>query len=155
MGRVSGRVLLGTGIALGFFIIDRIGKWLAVHELSPDGLFLFPGIAGITLRENSGIAYGIAIPPTILMSLVIGLIIFCVGAAVACHHRGSIRPLIPLMLIVAGACSNLLDRFVYGAVVDWLVLTSWPVFNIADAMIAAGAVWLGILIVRQKKTHGY
>jgi lipoprotein signal peptidase len=44
-----------------------------------------------------------------------------------------------VMLFLAGATSNLIDRFVFGGVRDWL---SWPVFNfsnnLADIWITLG-----------------
>lgn len=53
---------------------------------------------------------------------------------------------IPLMLVGAGAFSNVLDFFLYGHVIDMLHFVLWgydyPVFNIADAAIFVGIFWL-------------
>jgi signal peptidase II len=40
----------------------------------------------------------------------------------------------------AGATSNLIDYLSRGAVVDYIAVWRWPVFNLADAAITAGAV---------------
>ena len=49
-------------------------------------------------------------------------------------------------LIVGGAAGNLHDRIVRGAVIDWIDLHwagwHWPVFNLADCAIVAGAITL-------------
>jgi len=45
-------------------------------------------------------------------------------------------------LVILGAGSNLLDRFKYGAVIDFIDFKIWPVFNLADVMIVVG---LGLL----------
>ncbi|WP_151637188.1 signal peptidase II [Noviherbaspirillum aerium] len=49
-------------------------------------------------------------------------------------------------LIVGGAAGNLYDRIVGGAVIDWINLHwagwHWPVFNLADCAIVAGAITL-------------
>jgi signal peptidase II len=45
-------------------------------------------------------------------------------------------------LVLSGAAGNLIDRSVRGYVVDFIHLSHWPVFNVADALIVAGAVLL-------------
>ncbi|MEC4719816.1 signal peptidase II [Noviherbaspirillum sp. CPCC 100848] len=49
-------------------------------------------------------------------------------------------------LIVGGAAGNLYDRIARGAVIDWIDLHwagwHWPVFNLADCAIVAGAITL-------------
>lgn len=73
-----------------------------------------------------------------------------------------------LALVVGGAVGNLIDRFVFGAVVDFidfrgpwfgLNLGGWDVgfpwiFNVADAAITIGAIFLGVdqLLVGRKRT---
>ncbi|MDD3518911.1 MAG: signal peptidase II [Chromatiales bacterium] len=51
-----------------------------------------------------------------------------------------------LALILAGAIGNLIDRLLYGHVVDFIQLYYdrfyWPTFNIADSAITVGAVVL-------------
>ena len=49
-----------------------------------------------------------------------------------------------LSLIVGGALGNLLDRALYGGVIDFIDLYAynyhWPAFNLADSFIFIGAV---------------
>lgn len=51
------------------------------------------------------------------------------------------------ILVLAGSCSNLVDRFIYGGVVDFILLShggwSFPVFNCADVCIVIG---IGIML---------
>lgn len=51
----------------------------------------------------------------------------------------------PLVMLIAGACSNLADMIFRGAVVDMISFTFWgymyPVFNVADIMICMGALF--------------
>jgi signal peptidase II len=42
-------------------------------------------------------------------------------------------------LMVGGALGNVADRLRFGYVVDYLDVHVWPVFNLADAAIVAGA----------------
>jgi signal peptidase II len=48
-------------------------------------------------------------------------------------------------LLLGGAVGNLADRLIrdhHGAVIDFIDLQWWPVFNIADASITIGAILL-------------
>lgn len=49
-------------------------------------------------------------------------------------------------LVIGGALGNILDRFLYGAVVDFLDFHAfghhWPAFNVADSCVVTGAVLL-------------
>jgi len=51
-----------------------------------------------------------------------------------------------LAMIIGGAVGNIIDRFIYGAVVDFVHLHAWGysfyVFNVADSAISVGAVLL-------------
>ncbi len=47
-----------------------------------------------------------------------------------------------IALIVAGAVGNLADRLIRGFVVDFIYLHYWPIFNVADALVAIGALML-------------
>jgi signal peptidase II len=57
---------------------------------------------------------------------------------------------IPLSIIIAGIFSNLIDRIIYGSVVDWINFHFYPVFNIADSAIVIGVVYLFILLIKEK-----
>lgn len=67
----------------------------------------------------------------------------CAGVIVV---RGSpslgIGGALGLGLVLGGASSNLGDRVLRGAVVDFIALRAWPTFNLADAAMVAGAVLL-------------
>ena len=56
-------------------------------------------------------------------------------------------------LILGGALGNLLDRFMYGSVVDFIDVgiggSRWPTFNLADIAITVGGVILVILYRRE------
>jgi len=56
------------------------------------------------------------------------------------------------VMVVAGSCSNILDRFVYGGVIDFIEVSygqwMWPSFNFADASIVIG---VGIMMMKHYK----
>jgi signal peptidase II len=58
------------------------------------------------------------------------------------------------LLVIGGALSNLVDRLMYGAVLDFIELYvgdyHWPVFNVADVFIVIG---VGIMLIRNWREH--
>ncbi|HPM42982.1 MAG TPA: signal peptidase II, partial [Candidatus Omnitrophota bacterium] len=58
------------------------------------------------------------------------------------HKTGDIFSLASLSLITGGALGNLIDRVIYGHVIDFLDFHIWPVFNVADSAITIGAAIL-------------
>jgi len=133
------------------FIIDRVSKWLALNVLPREGIFVIPDMTGFILERNQGIAYSILLPSVILLIVVIAVILVLMALLIRAYRRREIEVVTAFSLIIAGAVSNLLDRLQYEYVVDMLVLTSWPVFNLADLMILAGAVWLIIKVIKKPK----
>jgi signal peptidase II len=57
--------------------------------------------------------------------------------------------------IIAGAIGNIVDRFIEGAVVDFIYFHigeyGFPAFNIADSAICLGVAWIMILQYQRKK----
>ncbi len=54
-------------------------------------------------------------------------------------------------LITIGALGNVLDRILYGAVIDYIRVGWWPVFNLSDSMIVIGVCLLFWKQLRSKK----
>ncbi|MEC9255481.1 MAG: signal peptidase II, partial [Pseudomonadota bacterium] len=62
---------------------------------------------------------------------------------------------IALTLILGGAVGNLIDRVLYGHVVDFISVHCnyiyFPAFNIADSAITLGAIMMALDVVREIK----
>jgi len=75
-----------------------------------------------------------------LLALVVSVAI----VAMLRKHHGETRFALALSLILGGAVGNLIDRLLYGHVIDFLDVywgtSHWPAFNIADSAICVGAV---------------
>ena len=132
-----------------FFIVDRIAKILSLQLLPDEGIFVIQNIVGLVLERNQGIAYSIPLSGINLTIVLVIIIIALVVLAIKAYRKKEINVVISMGLIITGAFSNLLDRLQYGYVVDMLVLTRWPVFNIADLMILVGGIWLVIIYLRK------
>jgi signal peptidase II len=69
------------------------------------------------------------------------------------HQWRSGFAIIGELMVLAGSCANLYDRFVYGGVIDFIMLSyksfTWPLFNIADVAIVCGVLWMLVHLMRQ------
>ena len=120
-----------------------------------------PFIAGFwdwTLAHNAGAAFSFLANSGewahwffIIMKISVSVVLMFLLSKMP---RNNWRDALPYALIIAGALGNLVDRFRYGYVIDfieWYYKTfSWPVFNIADSCIVAGAVLLILFSFRKK-----
>ena len=95
---------------------------------------------------NTGISYGLFsgggdFQKWILISLSILIIIFLLSLI---RNESAILSKLSISFIIGGALGNVLDRFTYGAVVDFISLHargfSWYIFNIADMFIVLGVI---------------
>lgn len=116
---------------------DQFAKLIIVRTAPQDGFF--PGsLLNLRVIMNEGIAFGIPLHGVFLPLLfIIVLFVFVIFS----REFARAHPL-PLTLLFAGAISNLLDRFVRGAVVDYVEFWVFPVFNIADVFIIVSIVFL-------------
>ncbi|MEK6874309.1 MAG: signal peptidase II [Nanoarchaeota archaeon] len=124
--------------ALAVFILDRVTKFLVLEHLQMyDSISL--GIISITHIKNTGITWGLlaTLPwiPFLASILVIAGIIYYAKSIPKNYYFIT-------GLILGGATGNLLDRILYGAVIDWIDLGWWPVFNIADSAITIAGVFI-------------
>jgi lipoprotein signal peptidase len=50
--------------------------------------------------------------------------------------------IIGFIVIVSGSVSNIIDRLLFGCIIDFIDLQIWPVFNFADIFITIGAIMI-------------
>ena len=113
-----------------------------------------------TYVTNDGMAFGLSFPggKHVLLIMTILLTGFIVGFL---WKEKNGHPLIKygLALILSGAIGNLIDRLLYGKVVDFLDLMignfHWYIFNIADSSVTIGMILFIIhsIYIEQKKTN--
>lgn len=148
-GREGQRAALAI---LGAVVVaDQAAKLLVAQRL-PLGtsVQVIPGLLAFTHVHNRGIAFSLlgdvsVAVPAALAALLLGLLVF--------PGRWSRRPAVrgALALLGGGAVGNLIDRLRVGAVVDFIDLRVWPVFNLADVAVTAGAGLLLLHLLRGER----
>lgn len=98
----------------------------------------------LTRVYNRGIAFSLlgGVSPLVPAAIALTLIFLLFYNRARWTRAGLVRP--ALALLAGGAIGNLIDRVRVGAVLDYIDLSFWPVFNLADAAVTLGA---GLLVL--------
>jgi len=137
-------------IFAGLFILDRLVKVYLLNFFQENQLnsFRLNNFFEVVLVWNKGVSYGLFPQQSYAGQLIIIFfsLIICVWIAKFITNSDIRYRSITLILILAGASSNMIDRLIYGAVADFfhfeIASYSWYVFNIADMYIVSGLLIL-------------
>lgn len=134
---------------------DHATKLVAKRELENDPPhYLIGRVLDLRYVENRDIAFSALrfIPDDArrpILIVVQGAIILGLGYVLSRRRVvGAVR--VALVLALAGALGNYLDRLFRGYVVDFIHVPYWPVFNLADAYLVAG---MGLLLLTGFRLH--
>lgn len=140
--------LMLLGVAGISVALDQWTKWLVRENIEfggqwlPDGLMWLSPYARIVHWHNSGAAFGMFqdgnLVFTILAFVVIGAILYYFPQVE--NEDWTLKLAMGLQL--GGAAGNLVDRLLAGRVTDFISVSVFPVFNIADASITVGVLVL-------------
>ena len=147
---------LGPGIiaAIAVLILDQASKvWLLfVFDIAHRGAVRVTPFFDLVLAWNVGISFGWFQNDSQIAQISL-MVIKAVAVIVLAIWMARSRTLIATLalgLIIGGAVGNGIDRFAYGAVVDFALFHlqiggntyNWYVFNLADVAIVAGVAAL-------------
>jgi signal peptidase II len=137
-------------LILLFIVLDQASKQWILHAIPYQGSIPLLPVFELAHVYNTGAAFsflstaggwqrwfftGIAVVISIVIAVWLGRV-----------NRSQLKLSLALALVLAGAIGNLIDRLVYGYVIDMLHVFykswSYPVFNLADSVIFIGAVLL-------------
>lgn len=147
--RAPQRWALVAVVATTVVLADQASKWWALRALGGGRSIEVAWTLRFRLIFNSGTAFGLGsrfAPLIAILAVAVVVVLLRVSGAV----EGTWTRL-SLGLVLGGAIGNLLDRSLRagggvlgGAVVDFIDLRWWPVFNLADSAITVGAVLLAV-----------
>ena len=140
-----------TAIAVVVVVTDQLTKLWAVGALTDGPIDIIPGLLRFRITENSGSAFSLFQNSGQLLG--VAAIAAALLILVSVEQTSRRQELAGMALILGGAVGNLVDRVIRGtawldgAVVDFIDLTRWPTFNVADSAITIGAgllLWAAI-----------
>ena len=151
---MSFKLRLGVIAAVAVLVLDQASKfWLVrVFDIAHRGTVKLAPFFDLVLAWNQGISFGWfqndgAVAQFVLMAVkVVAVVVLGVWMA----RSRTLLATLALGLIIGGAVGNGIDRFAYGAVIDFALFHvqiggntfNWYVFNLADVAIVAGVAAL-------------
>lgn len=152
MRKKSVMLILDAVIMLTLLVLDQLTKYLAiVHLKDKPAISLIDGVLELKYLENRGSAFGILQNQKFFILFVgvvfMAVILFFLFKLPSDKKFRIVHVL--LSAIVAGGLGNMIDRFRFDFVVDFIsfVLINFPVFNVADCYIVISTIGLFILFM--------
>jgi len=159
-GGVNRKWKIVAGWVAAIVIVDQITKavvdrTMPLHSSIP----LIDGFFNLTYIRNTGAAFGIfaGSHEVFRLPFLIGVSIVAIGFILVMLKRlrdGETGLAMALAFILGGAIGNLIDRVIYGEVIDFLdvywSIYHWPAFNVADSFITIGVAITLFYLIKAK-----
>ena len=137
-------------IAVAIVIFDQLTKFAATGYLTGQGEVQLLPFLNLVLVHNTGAAFGFLSNADgwqniFFIVVAVAASIFILWMSWRLDSKDRLLA-VALMLVLGGALGNLVDRLIYGYVIDFIDVYygtwHWPAFNVADSAITIGAVIL-------------
>ncbi|MDZ7265709.1 MAG: signal peptidase II [candidate division KSB1 bacterium] len=155
-------ILQGMGVLLISAVIvalDQITKLIVKSRFFlEESMPVLGDVLRFTYIENPGMAFGIRFGGRYFFTVFSALATLVILVYLYRIRRERLPARLSLALILGGAIGNLIDRFAYGQVIDFIDVgldtLRWPVFNLADSAVSIGMVMLVLLVFFEKEKAG-
>lgn len=148
-------LLLMSGLMVLLVGCDHLTKHVVQSQLkNRPRLELISGVLELKYVENRAMGFNLLhnMQPSSRHAVILTLHVIVTLAVILAwlrRRRGHILEQLTFMLILAGALGNMIDRLLRGYVIDFIHVSYWPIFNVADICISMGAVMLVVVTWRR------
>ncbi|MDR1391519.1 MAG: signal peptidase II [Holosporales bacterium] len=145
-------------LCLFVIFFDQTTKWSILAFLPSGSVVNICPYFNLVLTFNFGTSFGLLLPSTdIQYYLIVILTILCISFLTYAFFKfKSTLEKVSCSILIGGSIGNLLDRFLQGAVVDFIDIHynnwHWPAFNIADTCISCSVIFLIVYNLSSKNT---
>lgn len=137
-------------IGLAVLFLDQFTKQL-VKALS---IQTSGHIVDITFTTNTGSLFSLFAGTQFINIIFIILSFIAIGVIVYLFKEEKLLlRRISYVIILSGILGNLIDRIIYGRVIDFINFHFWPIFNVADAALFLGVTMSIITLIREEKNN--
>ena len=139
-------------IAVVLLVFDQFTKYLAIEKLKGNAPYvLIEGVLELDYLENRGSAFGMFQNQKVfllLVGIVFMLFLLILLWKLPEQKKFCIMHIL-LAVIIAGGVGNMIDRFRFSFVVDFIsfVLINYPIFNVADIYVVLATIGLFIVFL--------
>ena len=129
-------------IAALSIVVDQVIKIFVINNLQPiKSVTVIDNLLTFTYVENKGMAFGMLANQRWIFIALTSIVILALVIAVFKLKNQSRLFYISAALLIGGGIGNLIDRILYGYVVDYIALSFFPpVCNFADYCVTAGVI---------------
>lgn len=126
-------------------IIDQLIKLFIKTNITKD-IVIILNLFKITNVINTGAAFSILRNNNTLLILITIIILVLLNYYI--KKTNIENDYFELGIILGGIVGNLFDRLLYNGVIDYIEISNFPVFNLADSLIVLGII---LLIIKEFK----
>lgn len=143
-------------LIIALIAFDQFTKYMAITNLKGQSAFvLIEDVLELQYLENRGSAFGMLQNQKFFI-LFVGFVFMAVLLFFLFKMPGTKKyriAHIALSAVIAGGLGNMIDRFRFDYVVDFIsfVLINYPIFNVADCYIVVSTIGLFLLFVFKYK----
>ena len=150
-------------VSLIVIIFDQVSKYVIRSSIEPGQIIkLTPKLIWLTSIQNTGAAFSFSFGNPLLnriLFIIISIIAIILIVYLSAKSKNKLE-IFSFALILGGAIGNLVDRIFMGSVTDFIwcdfpdvIMTRWPVFNVADSSIVIAIVLMIASTLFIKEAH--
>ncbi len=140
-----------VALLIGVIVVaaDQIIKYFVINNLKPLGsVSVIDNLFKLTYVENRGVAFGMFNDMRWFFVVLTSVLIAAIIVFMFLKRPGGKLFYFAAGLIIGGGIGNLIDRVLYGYVIDYISLSFFsPVCNFADYAITIGVVMLAVYVI--------
>jgi len=163
--QLSMRHAIWLGLSAGIVLIDQVTKWLVIDSLTLYQRISILPVFDLVRLHNTGAAFSFLADAagwqnTLFTGVAAIVSLGITGWLLTLPSEGRRVLGLGLALVLGGAIGNIIDRVLYGYVIDFLLFFyqdwSYPAFNIADSAITCGVVLIlydGLVLEKRRNRN--
>lgn len=144
-------------LSLSFIIviIDQLIKMIILNHVDlNETINIIDNFFAITNVKNIGAAFSILSGNRLFLILISFLALIIIYYYLLKNKNLKKIEIVTYFLLIGGIIGNLVDRIVYGYVIDYLEFNlfnyNFPIFNFADICIVIGCLLLGLITIKEE-----